>query len=91
MLTSLDIFDWLMEGFNFNYLTEDDTTYSETIRTGLSTHTNGFEVLNPELTFFFGKFTPYIELTEPTQDELVPDYLILEIYQRKLPRRSDQN
>ena len=67
------------EGYNFDYTVVDElSTYSQTIRTGLSSYTNGLSVVNPEVTFNFGKFTPYIELIKPTQKELVPQYVILE-------------
>ena len=53
------------EGFSFQYLPEttyDDTSYRETIRTGLSTNTGGFlPIPNPEITFFGGYITPYNE------------------------------
>ena len=67
------------EGYAFNYTTVDElSTYSETIRTGLSSYTNGLSTINPEVTFNFGKFTPYTELISPKQKELVHQYVILE-------------
>lgn len=65
------------EGFGFNYTTSDDTTYNETIRTGLSSYTNGFLYSSPlEFTISPGAFIPYEELTSPTEDELLPNYEI---------------
>ncbi len=61
------------EGFNFNYNTEDKTTYAETFRSGLSSFTNGLTASHTAPFFpssayniFFRYFCPYEELIEPT-------------------------
>jgi len=63
--------DLYNEGYSFSYLPEttyDDTTYNETIRTGLSTNTSNFlHRADPEITFFGGFFTPYNELITPSE------------------------
>lgn len=66
--------DLYSEGFNFNYFTYDDTTYNETVRSGLSSYTNNFNKLSGEYTLFFRYFAPYEELIEPTEDALVYEY-----------------
>lgn len=68
-----DVYD---EGSAFNYFTADNTTYTETIRTGLSTTTGSFSSTKPDLTLFFGGFNPFIELKPPT--EFITTYEILE-------------
>jgi hypothetical protein len=76
LLNGYTFFDHLYnEGFSFNYLPEstyDETTYRETIRTGLSTNTS--TILgrgDVEITFFGGFFTPYDELIEPTESTTI--------------------
>jgi len=70
--------DLYNEGFSFNYLTFDDSTYSQTLRTGLSSYTGGFLNNAPEITIFPGPFLPYIDFIAPTEDVLLPHYTILE-------------
>jgi hypothetical protein len=71
------------EGYNFNYVISDDTypsdiKYNETIRTGLSTTTTPFISSNIDLTLFFGYFSPYAELSLPTESNLITEYEILD-------------
>ena len=61
------------EGYNFNYNTEDTSTFTETLRSGLSTFTNGLTASYTSPYFpssayniFFRYFCPYEELIEPT-------------------------
>lgn len=70
-----DMYD---EGYNFNFFTPNLTAYGETIKTGLSTYTGDFNSPNPQLTLYFGSFTPYNELTEPSDLSLVTQYEIIE-------------
>tara|TARA_R110000824_G_scaffold356721_2_gene543975 strand:- start:19437 stop:22436 length:3000 start_codon:yes stop_codon:yes gene_type:complete len=49
LLNGYQFFDDLYgEGYNFVYKTTDTTTYSETVRSGLSTFTNGFTGRGPD-------------------------------------------
>ena len=66
------------EGFAFDYTVADDTTYTETIRAGLSTNTNGFSALSGEYTLFYRYFTPYDELLTPTEPAITPTFQMLE-------------
>lgn len=66
------------EGYNFDYFIQDDTTFTETIRSGLSSNTNGFLGLSSYYTLFFRYFSPYDELISPTESILVPSYDILD-------------
>lgn len=71
--------DLYNEGLSFDYTVIDEfVTFDQTIRTGLSSYTDGMVLLNPDVTMFFGKYTPYVELVEPTQEELVSKFVILE-------------
>lgn len=70
--------DLYNEGFAFNYLTFDDSTYTETLRTGLSSYTNGFLNNVPEINIYAGSFLPLIAFAAPTEDVLLPHYTILE-------------
>ena len=62
------------EGHGFNYETTDDTTYTETIRSGLTSFTNGLNAagdLSPNLplstyNMFFRYFIPYQSLKQPS-------------------------
>ncbi len=56
------------EGYNFDYSIYDDTTYKETIRSGLSSFTNGFSATGTPMTLFFRYFSPYEELIQPTEN-----------------------
>jgi hypothetical protein len=62
------------EGALFDYTIFDDTTFNETIRTGLSTTTNGFTQFEPDITLRFGKFVPYYDLIAPTDLEISKQY-----------------
>jgi len=73
--------DLYSEGYNFDYDTTDSTTFSETIRSGLTGFTNGFNApgdQSPDLPlssyYIFGRFfAPYQELIQPS-DYLKVDY-----------------
>lgn len=64
------------EGYDFNYLTYDDTKYLETLRSGLSSYTNGFSALSSPYTLFLRYFDPYQELIGPTEESLVIEYAV---------------
>lgn len=64
------------EGFTFDYSIFDDTTYTETIRSGLSSYTNSFILSSNPYTLFFRYFTPYEELIEPTEDISTSEFII---------------
>ena len=75
VLNGYQFFDDLYnEGFNFNYSTSDSSTFSETIRSGLTAFTNGLTAVGdqtPELPlssyYIFSRFfTPYQELIQPS-------------------------
>ncbi len=63
---------------NFDFYVEDLSTFRETHRSGLSTNTGGFFDYNQDITFRFGYFTPYNELIEPTESNIVTNLLINE-------------
>tara|TARA_R100000900_G_scaffold140145_3_gene120260 strand:+ start:254 stop:3118 length:2865 start_codon:yes stop_codon:yes gene_type:complete len=73
--------DLYSEGYNFNFNTTDNLTYSQTIRSGLTSFTNGFNApgdQSPDLPlssfFIFSRFfSPYEELIEP-DNYLTVDY-----------------
>ena len=51
------------EGYTFDYSVADSTTYTETIRSGISAYTNSFDLSGQvPYTLFFRLFTPYEEL-----------------------------
>lgn len=66
--------DLYSEGYGFNYGAADSSTYSETIRSGLTSFTNGLTAVgdqSPDLPlssyFVFSRFfAPYEELIQPT-------------------------
>ena len=64
------------EEYAFNYNTFNDTAYSETIRSGLSSYTNSFSSISSAWTLFFRFFSPYQELKAPTESNLVPSFKI---------------
>tara|TARA_R110002020_G_scaffold109856_7_gene254136 strand:+ start:2196 stop:5066 length:2871 start_codon:yes stop_codon:yes gene_type:complete len=75
VLNGYQFFDDLYsEGFNFNYSTSDSSTFSETIRSGLTAFTNGLSAVgdqSPDLPlssyYIFGRFySPYQDLKQPT-------------------------
>lgn len=70
--------DMYGEAYSFNYTTADDSTYRETTRSGLSTNTGTFDTTDVDTSLFFGFFTPYNELTSPTESNLLKTYIILE-------------
>lgn len=78
LINGYEFYDVLYnEGYSFNYNTVDAlSTYYEIYRTGLTLNTEDFTEFNPELTLFFGKFTPYVELYPPTEDVLLTTYQI---------------
>ena len=56
------------EGYNFNYSTTDSSTFSQTIRSGLTSFTNGLLPTLPLSTYniFFRYFDPYQTLLQPS-------------------------
>jgi hypothetical protein len=71
--------DLYWEGANFNYSTVDNTTFKQTIRTGLTGGNFGnFTNVEPDLTLFFGLFQPFNELINPTESNLVTSTTIVE-------------
>lgn len=70
--------DMYNEGFSFNYATSDDSTFTQTIRSGLSTNCGPLSVLTPDIVLSFGSFIPFQELIEPTEENLVTQYEIYE-------------
>lgn len=69
LLNGYEFFD-TVEGYNFDYnLT--GTLADGSIRSGLSSNTNGFEELESFLNVYFREFTPYQELIEDTRN-IVP-------------------
>jgi hypothetical protein len=64
------------EEYAFNYTVADDTTYTETVRSGLSSYTNSFSSISSAWTLFFRFFSPYQELKAPTESNLVPSFKI---------------
>lgn len=66
------------EGSAFNYQTVDNTTYLETFRSGLSSYTGNFSSNYPDITLYFGQYTPYNELIYPTEYNITPRYEIIE-------------
>ena len=79
MLNGYKFFDdYFNEGLNFDYSIVDEYTFNETIRSGLSTNTANFTNSEFDLELNFGRFYPYLELKSPTDDNLIPDFNILE-------------
>lgn len=70
--------DLYWEGLTFNYTTLDEYTFNETKRTGLSSYTGGFSTINADLELNFGRFSPFFELKDPTDVNLVNNYRIIE-------------
>jgi hypothetical protein len=64
------------EEYAFNYTVPDDTSYTETVRSGLSSYTNSFSSISSAWTLFFRFFAPYQELKAPTESNLVPSFKI---------------
>lgn len=64
------------EEYAFNYTVADDTSYTETVRSGLSSYTNAFSSISSAWTLFFRFFAPYQELKAPTESNLVPSFKI---------------
>lgn len=57
------------EEFNYDYDTYDTTTFRETIRSGLSSYTNSFTSNPSSYWINFRSFSPYEDLTEPTENK----------------------
>ena len=55
------------EGYNFNYDTVGTLT-DGSIRSGISTSTNGLTAITPGMYLYFREFTPYQEQIEPTRN-----------------------
>lgn len=62
------------EGFSFDYTIEDNTTYTELIRTGLSANTLGFYPFVEDVKLSFGRFSNFYELAKPTEEALKTTY-----------------
>lgn len=76
LLNGGDYFDELYgEGYGFDYSVYDDTTYNETIRSSLTSNTDGFSAFSSNL-FFMRNFQPYDELIQPTEDALKKENVI---------------
>lgn len=54
------------EGYNFNYSTA--SVNGDTIRSGLTANTNGYQGLNTFLTLYFREFSPYQNLIKKTRN-----------------------
>mgnify|MGYP003664094820 CR=1 FL=1 len=67
-----------MEGLSFNYLTEDYTTFNETVRSGLSTNMGSMSGRDIDCTLFLGTFAEYEPAQKPTDENLVTTYKIIE-------------
>lgn len=59
--------DLFGEGYSFNYYATSPNPYTETIRSGLSSHTNSFSALSSPWYLFFRYYTPYQELKQQTE------------------------
>lgn len=68
--------DLYNEEYAFNFATFDDTSYKETVRSGLSSYTNAFSSTSSAWTLFFRFFLPYQELKAPTESNLKPSFKI---------------
>jgi len=66
------------EGFSFNYLTEDSSTFNETIRSGLTTNTGYLSGVDVDYTIFLGTFDRYQTPASPTDENLITSYNIIE-------------
>lgn len=64
------------EEFNFDYYQYDNTTFKETLRSGLSSYTNSFSSISSAWTLFFRFFRPYEELKAPTENNIAPSFEI---------------
>lgn len=77
LLNGYNFFDELYdEGYNFNYFSYDDTTYLETLRSGISSNTNSFSSTSAAWTLFFRNFVPYQELKSPSESSITPNFKI---------------
>jgi len=71
-----DIFD---EGYSFNFITQNLSSFDELKRSGLSAYTSTFSgasALSGVDTLFFRYFTPYQELKAPTEDVIVNEHVM---------------
>lgn len=59
------------EGYNFNFFTEDLSSFDQTIRVGLSTNTGFFDTESYDFLFSFGRYNPYYATIAPTESNLV--------------------
>ena len=66
------------EEYNFNFTTENLSSYGETIRTGLSTNTAALSTPYVDYTLFLGYFTPFRTPIAFTDPNLITHYQILE-------------
>jgi hypothetical protein len=79
LLNGYQFFDTLFgEELEFDYDIVDYNTFDETKRSGLIAYTHTFDEFIPEFTLNFGRFTQYNELIQPTEQNLLKDYLILD-------------
>tara|TARA_R110002020_G_scaffold278012_4_gene493426 strand:- start:6702 stop:9596 length:2895 start_codon:yes stop_codon:yes gene_type:complete len=84
VLNGYQFFDDLYgEGYDFNYSTSDSSTYTETIRSGISSFTNSLVTLpTSAYNIFFRYFTPYQELKQPSNfldvDFVRPEDLVID-------------
>jgi hypothetical protein len=77
LLNGYKFFDDLYgEGYNFNYTIADSTSYTETLRSGISSNTNSFSSTAGAWNLFFRNFTPYQELISPTESSITPSFKI---------------
>ncbi len=67
-----------LSGYNFNYFEPDSGLYVETIRSGLSSYTNGFTYFVPDITIVPGAFVPYTEPIAHTENNALLSLEILE-------------
>tara|TARA_R110002020_G_scaffold101958_2_gene239754 strand:- start:1172 stop:4072 length:2901 start_codon:yes stop_codon:yes gene_type:complete len=87
------------EGYNFNYSTTDSTTYSQTIRSGLSTFTNGMTgkgegLINPNTpaswtTFPTSAYNIFFRYFNPYQELLTPNDFAQVDYTLERPINAD--
>lgn len=64
------------EGFEFDYSVYDDTSYTETLRSSLTSFSTTFSSTSSQYTLFFRYFAPYEELISPSSENLNTEYII---------------
>jgi len=85
-----EIYDELYgEGYTFNYLLSDYTTFRETFRSGLSTNCAPITSTALDSTLFFGYFNPYFDTVAPSEHVLT--YQVLEGAYVSLPELSSSD